>query len=228
MLRVLVVVGLLLLLVLEYRPQLAPIPGLVFMGTLTLVVTSAFLLTVILNYPFAGQVSVSNAPLKQDNLARLWSRELAYRQQPSDRQQPLTAQRLEGVWNSDAYGTLVLRCEDPTAQHLVRRCRPGDRRMRGVYRYHDGTVTGELVDGVFRGWWTESPTRRSRRDSGSFEWRLLDTSDGQVVAGRWGYRHEPLKPGWDIEEIGGGQPPDLRRRFAQLSTFHEDPRARSR
>jgi hypothetical protein len=228
MLRVLVVVGLILLLVLEYRPHLAPLPSLVFMGTLALVVTSAFLLTVVLNYPFAGQVAVSNQPLKQDNLARFWSEELAYRRQPGDRQQPLTTQRLEGVWNSDAYGTIVLRCEDPAAHNHVRACRPGDRRMRGVYRYHDGTVTGELAGGVFRGWWTESPSRRHRNEAGRFEWRLLETANGPIVAGRWSYAYEKLRLGWDLERIGGAEPTDLRQRFAQLSAFREDPRARSR
>jgi len=228
MLRVLVVVGLILLLVLEYRPHLSPLASLVFMGTLALVVTSAFLLTVVLNYPFAGQVSVSNQPLKQDNLARFWSEELAYRRQPGDRQQALTPQRLEGVWNSDAYGTLVLRCEDPGAHNHVRDCRPGDRRMRGVYRYNDGTVTGHVAGGVFRGWWTESPSRRRRIDSGRFEWRLLATKDGQVVAGNWGHAYEPLQPGWDIEKIGGAQPTDLRKHFAHLADFRENPRERSR
>ena len=106
-LRVLVVVGLVLLLVLEYRPQLSRVAGLVFMGTLAMVVTSAFLLTVILDYPFAGDVSVSNEPLKQDNLTRFWSEDLAYRPKPGDERQPLTAQRLEGVYGSTAYGTLV-------------------------------------------------------------------------------------------------------------------------
>jgi hypothetical protein len=222
MLRVLVVVGLLLLLVLEYRPQLSPAAGLVFMGTLAVVVTSAYLLTLILNYPFAGQVSISNAALKQDNLARFWSRELAYRPKPSDDQRPLTAPRLQGVWNSDAYGTLVLLCEDRAAPRHVRDCRPGDRRMRGVYRYHDGTVTGAISNGVFHGWWTESP-RRKRVDSGLVEWRLLDTGEREVVSGTWSYAHDPLQPGWDLEEIGGAVPPDLGRRFAQLSTFRVDP-----
>lgn len=224
MLRVLVVVGLVMLLVLEYRPQLSAVAGLVFMGTLALVVTSAFLLTVILNYPFAGEVSVSNEPLKQDNLARFWSRELAYQRQPSDRQRPLTVQRLEGVWNSDAYGTLVLRCHDPAITNEIRACRAGDTRMRGVYRYHDGTIDGVIDDGVFRGWWTESPTRRRRLDAGRFEWRELETSNGRVIAGSWGYQHEPLEPGWDLEEIGGADPPDLAKRFAQLSTFRQNPR----
>lgn len=225
MLRVLVVVGLLLLLVLEYRPQLSRFAGLVFMGTLAMVVTSAFLLTVILNYPFAGDVSVSNEPFKQGALARFWSEELAYRRQPGDEQLPLTAQRLEGIWNSDAYGTLVLRCHDAAARNAVRACRRGDTRMRGVYRYHDGTVTGRIDDGVFEGWWTEAPGRRSRVEAGRFEWRLLDTPQGEVIAGSWAYQREALQPGWDLEAIGGAEPPDLRKRFAELSSFREDPRA---
>ena len=91
MLRVLVVVGLFVLLVLEYRPQLSFAAGLVFMGTLAVVATSAFLLTVVLNYPFAGDVSISNAAFKHDNLARFWSQELAYRPKASDDERPLTA-----------------------------------------------------------------------------------------------------------------------------------------
>src|SRR5262249_24898240 len=96
MLRVLVIVGLVLLLVVEYRPHLRPVAGLAFMGTLAAVVTSAFLLTIILDYPFAGQVSVSNVPFKQGILARFWSDELAYRPNAGDKVQPLTAQRLQG------------------------------------------------------------------------------------------------------------------------------------
>jgi len=226
MLRVLVVVGLILLLVLEYRPHLSRFAGLVFMGTLATVVTSAFLLTVILNYPFAGDVSVSNQPLRQGALARFWSDELAYRKQPDDRVRPLSAQRLQGVWNSAAFGTLVLRCHDPAARDEVRSCGPGDTRMRGVYRYHDGAVTGRVADGEFSGWWTEAPTRRGRSESGRFVWRLLDTDDGEIIAGNWSYGYERLQPGWDLEEIGGAQPPDLRKRFAELSAFREDPRGR--
>jgi hypothetical protein len=229
MLRVLVLVGLVLLLVLEYRPQLSPVAGLVFMGTLATVVTSAFLLTVILNYPFAGQVSVSNAPLKQDNLARFWSLELAYRPKPGDEQRPLTAQRLEGVYNSDAYGTLILRCHDESPRHRVRECGPRDRRMRGVYRYRNGTLTGEVVRGVLRGWWTQAPTHRSRNDAGRVEFRLVKTADGPLIAGSWSYLYEkPLEPGWDLEEIGGASPPDLARRLEKPSTFIEDANTRAR
>jgi hypothetical protein len=227
MLRILVVVGVFLLLVLEYRPELSRVGGLVFMGTLATVVTSAFLLTVILDYPFAGQVSVSNAPLKEGNLARFWSEELAYRPAPGDKERPLTAERLEGVYNSDAYGTLVLRCYDDGPRHEVRGCEPGDRRMRGVYRYHDGTVTGEVVDGVFRGWWTEAPDRnRDPENSGRVELRLWQTADGPLIAGDWSYGYGSLEPGWDLEEIGGTPPHDLARRLADPASFVEAPPAR--
>jgi hypothetical protein len=226
MLRVLVVVGLVLLLVLEYRPHLSRVAGLVFMGTLAFVVTAAVLPTIILDYPFAGQVSVSNAALKQDNLSRFWSEERAYRPKPGDESQPLTAQRLEGVYNSDAYGTLVLRCYDEGPDHAVKdECEPGDRRMRGVYRYYDGTVTGEIVDGVFHGWWTQAPSHRKYYDAGQVELRLVKTSDGPLITGRWSYLHGPLESGWDLEEIGGATPPDLARRLKHPGSFFEDPRA---
>jgi hypothetical protein len=226
MLRVLVVVGVFLLLVLEYRPELSRIGGLVFMGTLAMVVTSAFLLTVVLNYPFAGDVSVSNAPLKEDNLARFWSEELAYRPQPGDEEQPLTAETLEGVYNSDAYGTLVLRCYDERRPFKVRDCEPDDTRLRGVYRYHDGTISGEVVDGVFHGWWTEAPNRNTDTDdSGRVELRLVETSDGPLIAGDWSYGNGSLEPGWDLEEIGGDTPPDLARRLDDPESLVEAPPA---
>jgi Protein of unknown function (DUF4239) len=223
MLRVLVVVGLVLLIVLEYRPQLSPVAGLVFMGTLAMVVTSAFLLTVILNYPFAGEVSVSNEPLKQDNLARFWSEDLAYLPEPGDEEQPLTAQRLEGVYNSTAYGTLVMRCHHEGPDHKVKECGPSDRLLRGVYRYYDGAVTGEIVDGEFRGWWTQRPTRCKENDAGRLKLRLLNTSDGPLIAGSWSYLYGKYEPGWDLEEIGGGRPPDLVERLNDPETFVEKP-----
>ena len=227
MLRVLVLVGLVLLLVLEYRPRLPLVAGLVFMGTLAMVVTSAFLLTIILNYPFAGQESVSNEPFTEDNLARFWSEELAYRPEPGDERQPLTAQRLEGVYNSTAYGTLILRCYYEGSHHTVKqKCGPRDRRMRGVYRYYDGTVTGEVVRGVFRGWWTQEPDRSSGRyDAGRVRLRLVNTSDGSLIAGRWSYHYGPHEDGWDLEEIGGAPPRDLNRRLNKPNSFQPDPRA---
>jgi Protein of unknown function (DUF4239) len=227
MLRVLVIVGLVVLFVLEYRPRLPAVAGLAFMATLAMVVTSAFLLTVILNYPFAGDVTVSNVALKEDNLTRFWTAELAYHPTREDDFQPLTAERLAGVYNSDAFGTLVLACYDKGPRHDARDCQPRDRRMRGVYRSNDGTITGEVVDGVFRGWWTEAPARnRSPWYSGRVVLRLVNTSDGPLLTGRWSYRYGTFRPGWDLQEVGGDHPPDLARRLHDPKTFVEDPRAR--
>jgi hypothetical protein len=226
MLRVLVVIGVFLLLVLEYRPELSRIGGLVFMGTLAMVVTSAFLLTVILNYPFAGDVSVSSTPLKEDNLARFWSDELAYRPQPGDEDRPLTPESLEGVYNSDAYGTLVLNCYDEGGRNAVRGCEPGDTKLRGAYRYHDGTISGEIVDGVFQGWWSEAPDRNTTTESsGQVKLRLVETADGPLIAGDWSNGFGPYEPGWDLEEIGGATPPDLQRRLDDPDSFVEAPPA---
>jgi hypothetical protein len=225
MLRVLVLVGVVLLLVLEYRPRLPLSAGLIFMGTLATVVTAAFMLTVVLNYPFAGDVSVSNAPLKEDDLARFWGEELAYRPKPGDHQEPLTAERLQGVYNSDAFGTFVIRCYDDGPPPDVRPCRPGDRRMHAVYRYYDGTVTGEVVDSVFRGWWTQRPSRTHLYDAGRVELRLMDTSDGPLVAGNWSDLYRDWQRGWDLTKIGGDTPQDLARHLDHLRDFREAPHA---
>ena len=204
---------------------LSPVAGLVFMATLATVVTSAVLLTVVLNYPFSGQVSVSNAPLKQDNLAAFWGDELAYRPKPGDHQEPLTAQSLQGVYNSSSFGTFVLSCYDDAPPHDVRPCRPGDRRLRGVYRYYDGTVTGELVDGVYRGWWTQDPSRSHLYDAGRLELRLMSTSHGPLVAGNWSDLYRDWQRGWDLQKIGGAPPPDLNRHLNHLRDFREAPHA---
>src|SRR5262245_29477670 len=224
MLRVLVLVGLVLLLVLEYRPHLKPASGLIFMGTLAMVVTSAFLLTVVLNYPFAGSVSVSNEPFKQDDLARFWSDELAYRPKPGDKVEPLTAVRLQGVYNSDSYGTLILRCYDDNPRHTVRNCTPADTRLRGVYRYHDGTITGEVVRGVFQGWWTQGPTHHKLHEAGRVTLKYMKTSDGPLITGTWSYHYGKPYPGWDLQEIGGAYPPDLERRLGDPRSYRPDPR----
>ena len=228
MLRVLVLGGLVLLLVVEYRPQLSRVAGLVFMGTLTVVVTSAFLLTVILDYPFAGEISVSNEPFKQDNLAQFWGEELAYTPEPGDEHQRLTAERLEGVYNSDGYGTLRLKCHNEEPPHDPRACRPADRRMRGVFRSYDGTLTGKIVDGDFRGWWTQAPKRNSARNySGCVTLELFKTSDGPIIAGSWTYQdREPRYRGWDLDKIEGLRPADLGRRLKNPRTFIEAPRGR--
>ena len=88
-----------------------------------------------------GQGAVSNAPLKQDTLKQFWTEQVAYRRRPGDAQKPLTSRDLEGVWSSQAYGTLVMRCYDAQARS-TKRCGREDDRMRGVYRYEDRLSPG--------------------------------------------------------------------------------------
>ena len=239
MLRVFVAIGIVLLLLLEYRPQLSTGASLAFMGGLAAIVTSAYLLTLVLNYPFAGQVSVSNDPLKRDRLATFWDRELAYEKAEGDQPIPLEPHHLRGVWNSSAFGTLVMRCYNrghgPRAHERVapRECRDGDD-WYGAYRARGGAVTGQLGgDGVFRGWWREKPTRlknnkaaraegqRTVLNAGAFAWRGVRRSGKTLIVGCWIYgrdaRDDPdraydVHPGWDLVPLTTdalGQPQDL-------------------
>ena len=85
---------------------------------------------------------------------------------------------LDGVFVSDAYGTVVLR-------------RDGNR-IRGVYRTADGFVRGDVgPDGVFRGAWCEGSQRPARRDAGILEWRLIETKSGEaLIDGSWQLGYE--------------------------------------
>jgi hypothetical protein len=204
--------GGLLLLIVEYRPTLGRRSQMAYMGTLALVLSSTYLLTIVLDYPFAGDISVSNEALRTDTLAQLVATP-ARRAQAGDKQLKLTAGTLAGVWNSDAYGTMVLQ-------------RRGNE-IRGVYRIADGTVRGTVgADGVFRGVWCEGPTRKpghspATADAGLVDWRLIDTKDdGRLIAGVWsyGFARGPgggprADGGWDLRRLTVDTASDLRQRL---------------
>jgi hypothetical protein len=203
-------IGVVLLLILEYRPRLAPRSQAAFMGTLALVLTSTYLLTIVLDYPFSGDVSVSDAPLTEGALVGLVGTD-EREPQPGDRQIPLTAQDLDGVWNSDAYGTVVLRAEGDV--------------VRGAYRIARGTVRGTVRKGVFRGVWCEGTREPSSSsdltDAGLVEWKAIRTKDGdEIVVGTWSgdYRRKAdgsFEPqgNWDLERLRLEQAADLQRRL---------------
>jgi hypothetical protein len=232
MLRVLVGIGIVLLLVLEYRPTLSRGASLIFMGALAAIITSAYLLTLVLNYPFAGDISVSTAPLKQDRLAQFWDAELQYRPAAGDRAIALEPADLRGAWNSNSFGTLIMRCyrrgdkPDSSVRAAPHVCRADDD-WYGAYRYNDGVVTGRLAGGVFVGRWSEQPAkiddqksgvdvgaggvRPTVDNSGAFSWRAVRRSGGTIIVGCWIYgddgRSDPEKkflthPGWDLQRLG--------------------------
>ncbi len=246
MLRVLVAIGIVLLLLLEYRPEISGGASLAFMGALAAIVTSAYLLTLVLNYPFAGDISVSSDPLKRDRLATFWERDLAYREADGDQEVPLRPRDLRGTWNSSAFGTLVMRCYNQGDQPrrgeraAHRDCRRYDD-WYGAYRYHDGVVTGRLdSDGVFRGWWVERPERiedqkvatgdrakqqRTVRNAGAFAWRGVRRSGETLIVGCRIFgrtaREDPDKaytvyPGWDLVRLETEEPSDLTARVTGI------------
>ena len=199
-------VGGLLLLVIEYRPKLRPRGQVAFMGTLAVVLSSTYLLTIVLDYPFSGSASVSSGPLKSGTLAYLTG---IPPRTPQDGDKPgrLTPALLTGVFNSDAYGTIVLRSKGNA--------------IRGVYRAGRGFIRGDIGDdGVFRGAWCEGSQLPARFDGGILEWRLIMTKSGeQVIDGTWkfGYDRRPggtFEPvaGWDMHKVDDAQAQDLQER----------------
>jgi hypothetical protein len=79
---------------------------------------------------------------------------------------------LLGVWSGD-WGTLVLRSGD-------------DGLVVGAYSHDEGTVTGRMVNGVFKGWWCEVPSREPANSAGLVEFRFAK-DDELSLDGRWQY-----------------------------------------
>lgn len=211
LLRLFLPLGVVMLLVLEYRPKMRPRAQLVHVGTLAAVASFTYLLTILLDYPFAGDISVSSDPFKQGVLAEYWSSGEPRVLGAGEAEQDLTPGQLVGVWNSDTVGVIVFR-------------EVGDE-VHGVYRSGEGSVAGQVSDdGVFRGWWCRTPTRRPPGDAGDVEWRLVRSSAGEVVFGSWRYGSaEAFRGGWDLRSVGGPEPPDLAPRFDDPSSFCRRP-----
>lgn len=210
-LRTMLIVGGLLLLILEYRSKLSILAQTVFMGTLALVVTTSYLLTVVLDFPFSGDVSVSPEPLTAGTLA-IFGANPPRPRRSDDRSLPLTASKMAGVWRSEAFGTIVLE--------------PRGGEVHGVYRLAEGSIRGTIdPDGVFRGTWCEGPTRRpgataKDSDAGLAEWRLVRTkAEGDVLVGSWRYgfqrRGTSFRPdgAWDLRRLTADSAADLQRRL---------------
>ncbi|MGH8903793.1 MAG: hypothetical protein ACRDYA_19490, partial [Egibacteraceae bacterium] len=216
LLRVLLLVGAVVFVVLGYPASVRSLFGqLAIVGATAAFVSFAYLLTMVLDYPFAGDVSVDTAPFKQGALARYWAYEGPPRQLDPEMVGRLSPEDLVGVWNSDsAFGVMVFRQVD------------GE--IRATYRNSGGTVVGRIADdGVLRGWWCQEPTRMPLNNAGEVEWRLLETpDDGQsrVLDGRWKYgAEEAFRGGWNLTWIGGSEPPDLTTQFDNPSTFCRHP-----
>ena len=202
-------VGALLLLVLEYRPHLRPRGQVAFMGTFALVVSSTYLLTILLDYPFSGDFTVSHAPLETGTLAYLADNP-PRTPQPGDKRLRLTPQALTGVFSSNAYGTVVLRSTG--------------NQIHGAYRSGNGLVRGVVTpDGIFRGAWCEGSQEPDQYDSGILEWTLIQTKSGEkIIDGRWQFGYlrggdltfEAVS-GWDMHKLKNDKALDVQERLSR-------------
>jgi len=105
-------------------------------GAITAFICFAYLLTVVLDHPFSGQIAVDNSSFKEGDLAMYWASAEPRAVRPGD-VVALRARDVVGVWTSDAFGPTVFRAVD------------GE--IRGVLRMARGTVVARIVDGVLRG-----------------------------------------------------------------------------
>lgn len=215
LLRTLLVVGAVVFIFLAYPASVRNLPiQLLIVAATAAFVSFAYLLTMVLDYPFAGEVSVDNTPYRMGVLAQFWGVEEEPRPLSQGAFEELTPEDMLGNWNSDnAFGELLFR-------------RVGDQ-ILGVYRLERGTVTGVIgPDGVYRGWWCQEPDRLPPDNAGEVEWRLLASPDAgeQTLDGRWRYGAEgSMKGGWDLTRIGGREPSDLTAMFDDQSLFCSPP-----
>lgn len=213
LLRLLLIIGAVVFVLLAYPASVRSLGAQVLIvSAAAAFVSFAYLLTMVLSYPFAGQFSVDTSPFTQGVLAQFWASTGAPPPLEPGMTERLSPEDLVGVWNSDSsFGVITFRHE-------------GDE-IHAAYRY--GTVVGRISDdGVFRGWWCEGPTRLPPDDAGEVEWRLLKSPDEQmeVLDGRWRYgTEEPLRAGWNLSGIGGPEPVDLAAQFDDPSAFCRHP-----
>jgi hypothetical protein len=215
LLRILLIAGGIIFIILAF-PASARRLGtrVVIIGAATAFVSFAYLLTMVLDYPYAGDISVDNSPYKTGALTEFWATDSPPRPLPPGTFGKLSAADLTGVWNSDtSFGVAVFR-QVGTEIHAA-------------YRHDKGAIVGTISpDGVFRGWWCEEGSRQPPKDAGEIEWRLLKTSEGvKKLDGRWRYGTDgPFKGGWDLTKLEGrSEPPDLAAMFDEQSSFCRYP-----
>jgi Protein of unknown function (DUF4239) len=216
LLRVLLIIGAIVFIALAYPASVRRVGArILIVGGAAAFVSFAYLLTMVMDHPFADDTSVDTTPYKTDSLALYWVNESVPRPLTPEAFERLSIQDIIGVWNADsAFGEAVFRVVG------------GE--IRATYRYDKGTVVGVLSpDGVFRGWWCELASRKPLKDAGEIEWRLLRSPRGEpkVLDGRWRYgAAEPFRGGWDLTKIEGKtEPPDLASRFDDASSFCRHP-----
>jgi|GEM_PF-7039836 len=94
----------------------------------------------------------------------------------------------------------------------------------GAYTHDQGTIVGRYVDGVFVGWWSESPSRLPNADAGDVEFRFIRVGNVVRMDGRWRYGSmEAWREDWDIGQVSAEPPADLLSRFDTPALFIRHP-----
>lgn len=81
-----------------------------------------------------------------------------------------------------------------------------DNEIWGAYAYRDGTIVGNITsEGVFEGWWSQTPSRdASDTNAGEVEFRWMTTDGGTVIHldGRWRYGASGTwNDYWDVDLV---------------------------
>ncbi len=215
LLRALLLVGAVVFILLAYPASIRSLPThLLIVAATAAFVSFAYFMTMVLDYPYAGEVAVDSSPYKLGALAQFWGEDDKPRPLDSPGLGEIDEKVILGKWNSqNAYGELLFR-------------KVGGE-IRGAYRLENGTVSGALgADGVFRGWWCQEPDRQPPDNAGEVEWRLLEDPDTSTLHldGRWRYGAAgEMKGGWDLTRIGGVEPADLDALVEDSSRFCAHP-----
>ena len=176
-------------------------------GAITAFICFAYLLTVVLDHPFAGDIAVSNAPFKQGDLSVYWAGATVPPIRDGDVVK-LTPEDVVGVWASDSFGPTVFR--------------QVNNQILGVLRIGRGTVFAKIEDGVLRGTWCEAPTRKLPLDLGQVEWYMTKSGGRDRLLGRWRFgTTDTMRGGWNLTRIGGKdmEPQDVITLFDTPSRF---------
>ena len=222
LLRALLVLGVVLLIVLSLPTKMwnRGIQMLV-MGSIAAFLSFAFALTVLLDYPFSGSVSVSSAVFKEGALNVWWlAPPLPV---PTNDVRPLSTNDLLGLWNSDTrWGDILFR--EVGGEILA------------TFRHDNGTIVGNIAaDGVFRGWWCELPGRQAPKKAGEVEFRLLKGDNPKRLFGLrfYGTQEDPVQSNWDLTWVGtpdlpgqtgqAVEPLDLTAQFNDSTSFCPQP-----
>jgi len=176
-------------------------------GAITAFICFAYLLTIVLDHPFSGDIAVSSDPFKQGDLSLYWSTQ----ELPPIRAKEfvkLTNNDVVGVWASDSFGPTVFR---EVNGHIL-----------GALRLSRGTVFADVQNGVLRGTWCETPTRKLPLDLGQVQWVMTKSGGRDHLIGAWRYgATDKMRGGWDLTRVGGKEmePQDVITLFDTPSRF---------